>query len=172
MTVRGMQESDVDEVVGLVHELRAYVRASEQCRLTAVQLRAALCGQQPALFGHVAEVDGEVVGFALWFLNFSTWDGVRGIYLEDLFVRPEHRGTGLGRQLLGALAAECVRRGCSRLQWWCLTGTNRRCASTAVSARNIHVVGQMTGSSARREAVSEACQGRREVVLGRRVVLI
>jgi GNAT superfamily N-acetyltransferase len=120
MTVRRVQESDVDEVVRLVHELAAYERANEQCQLTAVQLRAALFGEQPALFGHVAEVDGEVVGFALWFLNFSTWDGVHGIYLEDLFVRPEHRGAGLGRQLLAALAAECVRRGYSRLQWWVL----------------------------------------------------
>jgi GNAT superfamily N-acetyltransferase len=120
MTVRGVQESDVDEVVALVHELAAYVRASEQCQLTVVQLRAALFGEHPALFGHVAEADGEIVGFALWFLNFSTWDGVHGIYLEDLFVRPEHRRTGLGRQLLGALAAECVRRGYSRLQWWVL----------------------------------------------------
>ncbi|MGH3976179.1 MAG: GNAT family N-acetyltransferase [Pseudonocardiaceae bacterium] len=120
MTIRRVRESDVDEVVGLVHELAAYERASEQCQLTAVQLRAALFGEQPALFGHVAEVDGEVAGVALWFLNFSTWDGVHGIYLEDLFVRPEHRGTGLGRQLLAALASECVRRGYSRLQWWVL----------------------------------------------------
>jgi GNAT superfamily N-acetyltransferase len=120
MTVRRVRESDVDEVGRLVHELAAYERASEQCQLTAGQLRAALFGEQPALFGHVAEVDGEVVGFALWFLNFSTWDGVHGISLEDLFVRPERRGMGLGRQLLAALAAECVRRGYSRLQWWVL----------------------------------------------------
>jgi GNAT superfamily N-acetyltransferase len=120
MTVRRVQESDVDQVAGLVHELADYERATEQCQLTAAQLRAALFEEQPALFGHVAEVDGEVVGFALWFLNFSTWDGVQGIYLEDLFVRPAHRRTGLGRQLLAALAAECVRHGYSRLQWWVL----------------------------------------------------
>jgi GNAT superfamily N-acetyltransferase len=69
------------------------------------------------LFGHVAELDGDVVGVALWFLNFSTWDGVHGIYLEDLFVRPAHRGAGLGRALLFTLAQECVARGYSRLQW-------------------------------------------------------
>ena len=117
MTVRRIQESDVDAVVALVHELAAYERAPEQCQLTAAQLRAALFGEQPALFGHVVEMIGEIAGFALWFLNFSTWDGVHGIYLEDLFVRPEHRGAGLGQELLAALAAECVRRGYSRLQW-------------------------------------------------------
>jgi GNAT superfamily N-acetyltransferase len=117
MGVRRVQESDVDAVVALVHDLAGYERASEHCRLTAAQLRAALFGTQPALFGHVAERNGEVAGAALWFLNFSTWDGVHGIYLEDLFVRPEHRGVGLGRDLLAALAAECVRCGYSRLQW-------------------------------------------------------
>lgn len=107
-------------VVALVHDLAAYERAPDQCRLTDEQLRAALFAERPALFGHVAEVGGEVVGCALWFLNFSTWDGVHGIYVEDLMVRPEHRGAGLGRALLAELAAECVRRGYSRLQWWVL----------------------------------------------------
>lgn len=117
MGVRRVQESDVEAVVALVHELAAYERASDQCRLTSAQLRTALFGEQPALFGHVAVLAGEVAGFALWFVNFSTWDGVHGIYLEDLFVRPEYRATGLGRQLLATLAAECVTRGYSRLQW-------------------------------------------------------
>jgi GNAT superfamily N-acetyltransferase len=110
----------VDAVVHLVHRLAEYERAPEQCHLTPDQLRAALFGPAPALFGHVAEVAGEVVGLALWFLNFSTWDGVHGIYLEDLFVLPESRGNGLGKALLTELAEECVRRGYSRLQWWVL----------------------------------------------------
>lgn len=118
--VRRVAESDVNAVVVLVHELAAYEQASEQCRLTPAQLRTALFGEEPALFGHVAEVGGEVVAFALWFRNFSTWDGVHGIYLEDLYVRTEHRGCGLGRALLAELAAECVCRGYSRLQWWAL----------------------------------------------------
>ena len=117
MAIRRVRECDIDAVVELVRELAAYERAREQCRLTATQLRAALFSPQAALFGHVAEVNGDVAGAALWFLNFSTWDGVHGIYLEDLFVRPAHRGIGLGRQLLAALAAECVRCGYSRLQW-------------------------------------------------------
>jgi GNAT superfamily N-acetyltransferase len=118
--IRRVEERDVEAVVGLVHELAAYERAPEHCQLTADQLRAALFGPAPALFGHVGEVDGEVVGCALWFLNFSTWRGVHGIYLEDLYVQPAHRGAGLGHALLAALAAVCVERGLGRLEWWVL----------------------------------------------------
>jgi GNAT superfamily N-acetyltransferase len=112
-----IEPGDVAAVVGLVHELADYERATEQCGLTSEQLATALFGDRPALFGHVAVVDMEVVGCALWFLNFSTWRGVHGIYLEDLYVKPEHRGGGLGRALLVALAQECVKRGYARLEW-------------------------------------------------------
>ena len=121
-TIRTVEERDVDAVVGLVHELAEYERAGEHCLLTGDQLRAALFGPAPALFGHVAEVaerDGHraVVGCALWFLNFSTWRGVHGLYLEDLYVQPAHRGSGIGRALLARLAAVCVERGLARLEW-------------------------------------------------------
>jgi len=115
--IRRVQEPDVAAVVGLVHELAEYERAPLECQLSRRQLRTALFGPEPALFGHVAEVEGTVVGCALWFLNFSTWRGSHGIYLEDLFVRPAHRGRGLGRALLAALAAESCQRGFSRLEW-------------------------------------------------------
>ena len=115
--IRRVEPRDVDAVVKLVHELALYERAPEQCHLTSEQLHTALFTENPALFGHVAEVDGEVVGIALWFLNFSTWDGVHGIYLEDLYVTPDQRGNGLGRKLLETLAQECVARGYSRFQW-------------------------------------------------------
>ena len=102
----------------LVRELAEYERLLDECELTVEQLRAALFGPSPALFCHVATGgDGAVVGCALWFLNFSTFRGNHGIYLEDLYVRPAHRGTGLGRALLAALARECVRRGYARLEW-------------------------------------------------------
>lgn len=117
MTVRRIRPDDLDRAVELVHELAAYEKAADECHLTVEQLRTALFGPEPKLFGHVAEAGGEVVGVALWFLNFSTWDGVHGIYLEDLFVRPARRGSGLGRALLAALAQECVTQGYSRLQW-------------------------------------------------------
>jgi len=118
--VRRAVESDVDAMVGLVYELAEYERAPDQCHLTTEQLHRALFGPNPALFAHVAESGGEVVGCALWFLNYSTWDGEHGVYLEDLYVRPAARGSGLGRALLGALAEECVRQGYTRLQWWVL----------------------------------------------------
>lgn len=117
MPVRRIQRSDIDAVVGLVHQLALYEKAPDRCRLTSTQLGAALFGERQALFGHVAELGGEVAGMALWFLTFSTWDGAHGIYLEDLYVQPRHRRSGVGRQLVAALAEECVHRGFSRLEW-------------------------------------------------------
>ena len=118
MTVRPVRPDDVPAVVALVRELADYERALLEVRLTEKQLTGVLFGDSPALFGHVATADdGEVVGIALWFLNFSTWRGTHGIYLEDLYVSPGHRGTGLGRELLRTLAAVCVERGYSRLEW-------------------------------------------------------
>lgn len=88
--------------------------------MTEEQLLEALFGERVSLYGHVAEVDGNVVGFAVWFKNFSTWRGRHGIYLEDLFVAPEHRGSGIGKALLATLARECVTHGYPRLEWWVL----------------------------------------------------
>src|SRR4051812_39043197 len=115
--IRPVERPDVPAVVAMVHELADFERAPEQCHLTAAQLTEALFTDRPALFGHVAAADGEPVGMALWFLNFSTWEGVHGIYLEDLYVQPGHPGSGLGRELLAALAATCVERGYARLEW-------------------------------------------------------
>jgi len=123
--IRAISPADVPAVVGMVHDLAAYERAPQECHLTDEQLHTALFAVSPALFGHVAvdpEIDptGAPVGFALWFLNYSTWRGVHGIYLEDLYVRPEARGSGLGRELLATLARTCVDRGYARLDWWVL----------------------------------------------------
>ena len=106
-------------VLGMVRDLAAYEEAGHEALMTADQLSGALFGESPALFGHVAEADGEdaPAGFALWFLNFSTWRGSHGIHLEDLYVRPGHRGSGLGRELLRTLAELCVTRGLARLEW-------------------------------------------------------
>jgi len=112
-----VEPRDVLEVVGLAHELARYERAAAECTLTAARLHEALFQQNPSLFGDVAVVDGQVVGCALWFLNFSTWRGTHGIYIEDLYVQPSHRGKGLGRALLVELARECSRRGYARLEW-------------------------------------------------------
>jgi GNAT superfamily N-acetyltransferase len=122
VSVRPIRPDDVPAVVGLVRELAEYEKAAHEVRLTEEQLTGALFGASPKLFGHVAVADdgvapGEVVGTALWFLNFSTWRGTHGIYLEDLYVQPRHRGSGLGRELLRTLAELCVQRGYDRLEW-------------------------------------------------------
>jgi GNAT superfamily N-acetyltransferase len=119
--VRPALDSDVEEILRLVHELAEYERSADQVRATAEQLRTALFGPAPAVHALVAEdAERRVVAFALWFLNFSTWEGVHGIYLEDLYVEPAHRGSGLGRALLGALAEIAVQRGNARFEWWVL----------------------------------------------------
>jgi GNAT superfamily N-acetyltransferase len=118
--VRPVRPRDVPAVVSMVHELADFERAPEQCHLTEEQLHRALF-EQPTVYAHVA-VDGndEAVGFALWFLNFSTWAGTNGIYLEDLYVRPAARRTGAGGALLAALARICVERGYQRMEWMML----------------------------------------------------
>lgn len=119
--IRPAIPADVPEILAMVVELATYERVPEQAVMTPEQLHAALFGTDPKLFGHVAlNPDGAPAGFALWFLNFSTWTGSHGIYLEDLYVRPTARGSGLGRTLLQTLAQICVERGYSRLEWWVL----------------------------------------------------
>ena len=121
MTVRRVRPDDVPTVLRLVRELAAYEKAEHEALMTSDQLRGALFGPAPALFGHVALTDDdELAGFALWFLNFSTWEGVHGIYLEDLYVEPGSRGSGLGKALLTALAEIAVQRGYARFEWWVL----------------------------------------------------
>lgn len=115
--VRRAEPSDVERIVELCRELAVYERAPDEFTMTAEQLRTALFGPNPKLFAHVAERDGVVVGCAVWFLSFSTWDGLHGIYLEDLYVTLDQRGSGLGFALLVELARECVRNGYTRLQW-------------------------------------------------------
>jgi GNAT superfamily N-acetyltransferase len=117
VSVRRIRPEDVPAVVALVRELAEYERSAHEVRLTEEQLTTSLFGDSPALFGHVVEDGGELVGMALWFLNFSTWRGTHGIYLEDLYVQPHHRGRGYGKELLRTLAELCVERGYSRLEW-------------------------------------------------------
>ncbi|MET7538712.1 GNAT family N-acetyltransferase [Streptomyces sp. NPDC005349] len=117
--IRTATPADVPVIHAMVRELADYEKALHEARATEEQLREALFGERPAAFAHIAEDDttGEPVGFCLWFLNFSTWRGVHGIYLEDLYVRPEARGGGHGKALLTELARICVERGYERLEW-------------------------------------------------------
>jgi GNAT superfamily N-acetyltransferase len=137
--IRPVRRDDVPAVVAMVHELAEYERAPDECHLTDAQLDAALNASQPAVFCHVAADPGtdEPVAFALWFLNFSTWEGVHGIYLEDLYVRPSARGAGVGRDLMGTLAGICLDRGYRRLDWWVLRWNPARDFYAALGARGL-----------------------------------
>ncbi|MEE2057560.1 GNAT family N-acetyltransferase [Rhodococcus artemisiae] len=116
--IRRARPDDIAAITDLIYALAEYEHARELCTVVPEQMNTALFGPEPSVFAHVAEESsGSVVGVALWFRNFSTWDGVHGIYLEDLFVLPEHRGAGHGRGLLAALAHECVERDYTRLSW-------------------------------------------------------
>ena len=115
--IRPARPGDEPEIVAMIHELAAFERAPEQCTVTENHITAALFGDDAPAFCHIADVDGNIVAMALWFRNFSTWDGVAGIHLEDLFVRERFRRRGLARKLLAALARVCVDNGYSRLSW-------------------------------------------------------
>lgn len=117
MVIRRVRPGDEVELTAMVHELADFEHAADECIVTESQLRTALFEEQPTVYGHIAEIDGEAAACALWFRNFSTWDGVAGVYLEDLFVRPAFRRHGVGRSLLATLARECVRCGYTRLSW-------------------------------------------------------
>ena len=128
--IRPAIASDVPVLLALVHELAVYEREPDAVETTEAMLYDALFGGSgpggSALGGtqvascHVAERDGEVVGFALWYVTFSTWTGRPGLWLEDLFIRPAARGTGLGKALLQTLAKVCLDRGYTRFEWWVL----------------------------------------------------
>jgi GNAT superfamily N-acetyltransferase len=115
--IRRAKPEDTADITAMIHGLAEFERAPDRCTVTETHISTALFGSYPTVHGHVAEVDGEVAAMALWFLSFSTWDGVAGIYLEDLFVRPRFRRRGLARALLAALAGECVDNGYTRLSW-------------------------------------------------------
>ena len=106
--IRRAAPQDIADITDMIHALAEFECAPDQCTVTETQISAALFGNSPTVRGHVAEVDSELAAMALWFLNFSTWDGVAGIYVEDLLVRPRFRRRGLARALLAALAGECL----------------------------------------------------------------
>ena len=123
-TIRRATPADVPEILQMVRELAEYEKAPQEAIATEEQFHDALFGADPTVHAHVVEHDtgdGRRLGaFALWFLNFSTWLGRNGLYLEDLYVRPELRGTGYGKRLLATLAQECLDKGYGRLEWWVL----------------------------------------------------
>jgi len=117
VNIRRAAIADGDAILALIRDLAEYERELEAVEATVETLEAALFGNQPTAYCDLVEVDGELVGMAIWFLNFSTWQSKYGIYLEDLFVRPSHRGQGFGHSLLKHLAQTCVENGYGRFQW-------------------------------------------------------
>ena len=117
LSIRPASIDDVPLIRALIAELAEYERLADAAVATDDDLRAQLFGAQPAAEVLIGEVDGEPTGFALFFHNFSTFLGKRGLYLEDLFVRPDFRGLGLGKHLMAALARIAVRRDCGRFEW-------------------------------------------------------
>ena len=115
--VRAARVEDVPAIYRLIRALAEYERSLPSVTGSEDDLRQALFGIQPAVFAHVADHEGQVVGFALWFLNYSTWTGRHGIYLEDLFVDESVRGHGYGKALLTELGRVCAERGYQRLEW-------------------------------------------------------
>jgi GNAT superfamily N-acetyltransferase len=117
LIIRRAHPDEAGLVLSLVRELAEYEKLLHEVEATEAMISEALFGSNVRLFCDIAEWNGEAAGFAVWFINFSTFSGRSGIYLEDLFVRPALRGRGIGKALLSHLAKECVANGWSRLQW-------------------------------------------------------
>lgn len=115
--IRKATPADLGDILQLIRDLAAYEREPDAVYATVESLYGTLFGPTPTAEAIVAEADGEVVGVALYFTNFSTWSGRDGLYLEDLYVKPEVRARGLGKALLQRLARIAVARGCARVEW-------------------------------------------------------
>ena len=117
INLRPATRADVPLILELIHALAEYEREPDAVEASEDLLQEQLFGAQPGAEVVIAEADGEAAGFALFFHNFSTWRGRRGLYLEDLFVRPRFRKLGIGRRLMVHLAQLAVQRGCARFEW-------------------------------------------------------
>ena len=120
LTIRPATRADLPLIAELIRALADYEKLAHEVRFDEATLGEKLFGPRPYAEVIIGEIDGAAQGFALFFNNFSTFEGKPGIYLEDLFVRPEARGSGLGKALLAHLAKLAVERDCARLEWWVL----------------------------------------------------
>ena len=155
--IREAKISDAQAIYDLIVELAIYEKEPEAVVATVDDIKENLFGTDPVAYCHVAEVDGQVVGIAIWFLNYSTWLGKAGLYLEDLFVKPEFRGSGLGLQLMKTLAQLCVDRNYERFQWWVLDWNEPSInfyKSIGAEAMNEWTVYRLSGSALKSFAAS------------------
>ncbi len=120
MKIRPAKSEEVGEVLQLIQDLATYEKAPDQVEASKDDLLNTIFAKEPRVFCDLVEVDGQIAGMAIWFLNYSTWQAKHGIYLEDLYIKPEFRARGYGKALLKHLAQICDREGYGRLQWWVL----------------------------------------------------
>ena len=120
MQIRAAKPEEAQIILDFIMHLAVYEKCPEEAVATLDHISNTFFGENPQVFCDFVEVDNQIVGFVAWYLNYSTWTGTHGIYVEDLFVLPEHRGNGYGKALLAYLANVCVTRGYERLQWWVL----------------------------------------------------
>jgi GNAT superfamily N-acetyltransferase len=120
LIIRPAKSEEVGEVLQLINDLATYEKAPEQVEASKENLLNTIFSREPRVFCDLVDVDGQIAGMAIWFLNYSTWQAKHGIYLEDLFIKPEYRGRGYGKALLKHLAKICDEKGYGRLQWWVL----------------------------------------------------
>ncbi len=147
----GVDPGDEDGILECIRGLATYEKEPDAVETTTDSLRQSLFGPAPSVFAHVIARQERIVGIAVWFLNYSTWTGRSGIYLEDLFVREDERRHGYGRALLARLARLCAERGLpTRSNGPCSTGTSPPSASTARSAPSAWTSGPSSGSAATR----------------------
>ncbi len=120
MKIRPAKREEVGEVLQLIQDLATYEKAPDQVEASRDDLLNTIFAKEPRVFCDLVEVDGQIAGMAIWFLNYSTWQAKHGIYLEDLYIKPEFRAKGYGKALLKHLAQICDKQGYGRLQWWVL----------------------------------------------------
>ena len=120
MRIRSARVEDAPIILQLIKELADFERAPDEVEASEKDIVETIFAEEPKVFCEVVETDDEIAGMAIWFLNYSTWQGKHGIYLEDLYIRPEFRGHGFGKALLKHLATICNERGYGRFQWWVL----------------------------------------------------
>lgn len=120
LKIRDAVQADLPKIIQFIKDLAEYEKAPNEVVLSISDLEQSLFGTNPQVYCLIAELENEVTGFAVWHLNYSTWLGKHGIYLEDLYVDPKYRGQGHGKALLVRLAKICLDRGYPRLQWWVL----------------------------------------------------
>ena len=120
MKIRPARRDEASIILQLIKDLAEYEKAPDEVKAGEKEIIETIFADNPKVFCDLVEVDGDIAGMAIWFLNYSTWQGKHGIYLEDLYVKPEYRGRGYGKALLQHLAGICNERGYGRFQWWVL----------------------------------------------------